>query len=333
VRIGPGSTRGLDDRELYPHRHANCSCDSWDVGVGGLATTGGLGLLGRKHGLTIDGLVAAEVVTADGTSHRVSADEEPELFWAIRGAGANFGIVTAFEFDAAPTPNVVHASLGFVPRDLPGFLERWGQTVEQAPREISAFLYLGASFAQATIVYAGDDADAAAAALEPFTTLPGLAGGQAQRVPYATVPLTTGAPHTGQLSARARSGLALHLDRETSRQVALLANVVDMVQIRSAGGAINDVPPDATAYAHRHQNFSVTAVSRAGRAEFDAAWEPVHRRMDGMYLSFESDHRLSSLSEAFPEPTLARLRALKARWDPGHIFTQNFDLTATASDA
>ena len=332
VRIGAGARWGQVARELYPHGLAISSGDSGDVGVGGLATAGGLGLLGRKHGLTIDHLVAAEIVTADGNVHRVSAEQEPGLFWAIRSAGANFGIVTTFEFDAAPTPVVAHGSFAFMPRSLPDFLEQWGQTVERAPREISAFLYLGGSFAQATVVYAGEDA-AASAALDPFTTLPGISGGQAQLVPYATVPLTTGAPHAGQQSARTRTGLAVHLDWETSRRIARLASAVDMVQIRSAGGAINDVPADATAYAHRQQNFCITAVIGAGCAALDAAWEPVHEHMDGMYLSFESDHGPSSVSEAFPEPTLSRLRVLKTRWDPGHIFTQNFDLTATQAGA
>lgn len=106
-----------------------------------------------------------------------------------------------------------------------------------------------------------------------------------------------------------------------------------MVQIRSVGGAINDVPADATAYAHRHQNFSVTAVSYAERSALDAAWAPVRERMDGLYLSFESDHTPASVSDAFPEPTLTRLRALKEKWDPGRVFTQNFDLGTNRLEA
>jgi FAD/FMN-containing dehydrogenase len=330
VRVGPGARWRRVASELYPHGLAISSGDSGDVGVGGLATAGGLGLLARKYGLTIDRLVAAEITTADGETHRVSAAREPELFWAIRGAGANFGIVTAFEFDAAPTPVVAHGSFAFTPKDVAGFVERWGRTVEQAPREISAFLYLGGSFAQASVVYAGQDSDAAAAALQPFTTLPDISGGQARLVPYAAVLPTTGAPHLGQQNARARTGLAVHLDRETSRRIAHLAGTVDMVHIRSAGGAINDLPADATAYAHRHQNFCVTALTGGRRGALDAAWERVHEYMDGIYLSFESAHGPSSVSEAFPEPTLGRLRALKKRWDPDHIFTQNFDITAGA---
>ena len=326
VRIGAGARWGQVADALHPHGLAISSGDSGDVGVGGLATTGGIGLLGRKYGLTIDHLVAAEIITADGTTRRVSAADEPDLFWAIRGAGANFGIVTAFEFDAAPASTVGQGLFMYRPNDLPGFLEEWGQTVERAPREISAFLDLDGPIASATVACAADDPTSTTAAMKPFTTLPGLASSEVSTVPYPRLPVTTGDIHRGQQPARARTGLATHLDRDTARRIADYAGEIEMVQIRSVGGAINDVPADATAYAHRHQNFSVTAVSYAERSALDAAWAPVRACMDGLYLSFESDHTPASVSEAFPEPTLTRLRALKEKWDPDRIFTQNFDL-------
>lgn len=327
VRVGAGARWGQVARTLQPHDLAFSSGDSGDVGVGGLATAGGIGLLGRAHGLTIDNLLAADVVTADGRLRRASADEEPELFWAIRGAGANVGIVVGFEFAAAAVPAVTRAALAYRLGDAAGFLEGWGDTVERAPRAVSAFLYLGGGFAQATVVVAGSDRRAQGA-LDPFAALPGFAGGRAGVVPYADVPLTTGAPHVGQQPARTRNGLAVHLDRDLARRVADLAAAVDMVQIRSVGGAINDVPAAATAYAHRQQNFSVAAVSTAARSVLDELWAPAHRRIDGLYLSFESDHTAASLAEAFPEPTLTRLRAIKSRWDPDDVFDQNFDVAA-----
>jgi FAD/FMN-containing dehydrogenase len=106
-----------------------------------------------------------------------------------------------------------------------------------------------------------------------------------------------------------------------------------MVQIRSAGGAINDVPADATAYAHRHQNFSLTAVSTEPKNRFDAAWAPVKNHIDGIYLSFESDHGPEDVRRAFPPTTLRRLRALKRQWDPDGVFNQNFDIREGASSS
>jgi FAD/FMN-containing dehydrogenase len=272
------------------------------------------------------------IVTADGAVRTVSATKDEDLFWAVRGAGANVGIVTAVEIEAAPTPMVAQAVAAYQLNDPADFLQRWGAAVETAPDEVSAFLYLGAgaaSFAQDTIVYAGDDTDAAASALRPFMRLPGLAGQRGELTPYANVPLTTGAPHMGQQQAITHTGLAVHLDSDLAARLAALlgGGGADMLQIRSAGGAINDVPADATAYAHRHQNFSVTAVAVGDRRRFDSAWEPVHELMDGMYLSFETGHRPEHVQEAFPPPTLERLRAIKRKWDPDRLFTQNFDVS------
>jgi FAD/FMN-containing dehydrogenase len=329
VRIGPGARWGQVARTLYPWGLAISSGDSGDVGVGGLATTGGIGLMGRAHGLTIDALERATVVTADGSVRTASADENPDLFWAVRGAGANLGIVTSFEFRAAPTPDVVLASFAYALTDPAAFLQQWGSTVEAAPRAISAFLYvMGGEFAQATVVYAGTDTDAAARALTPFASLPGVVGQRAQVAPYPSVPLTTGAPHTGQQQATTRTGLAVHLDRALAGRLAaaLRGGAVQMLQVRSAGGAINDVAEDATAYAHRHQNFSVTAVTTGPRGALDAAWDPVFALMDGLYLSFESAHAVERVADAFPPRTLERLRDVKRRYDPEDVFDQNFDV-------
>jgi FAD/FMN-containing dehydrogenase len=332
VRIGPGARWGGVARTLYPWGMAISSGDSGDVGVGGLATTGGIGLMGRAHGLTIDQLTAAEVVTADGQTVRASETEHSDLFWALRGAGANFGIVASFEFRPAKTPVVVQATVAYSLQDIAGFLEQWGYAIETARREVSAFLYVmgGPSpFAQATIVMAGDDTAAAGVALNPFLSLPGVVQQRAQLIPYASVPLTTGATHTGQQAAIAHTGLADHLNRELAVATATLlrGGSADMVQIRSAGGAINDVPVDATAYAHRHQNFSITAITAGDRVALSNAWRPLRALMDGIYLSFESDHRREDVLRAFPSATLARLRQSKQRWDPDRVFTQNFDIS------
>jgi len=332
VRLGPGAHWGHVAEELYPWGLSISSGDSGDVGVGGLGTTGGIGLMGRAHGLTIDRLHSAQLVTADGAVHLVSSSQEPDLFWAIRGAGANIGIVTSFEFEASTTPVVAQATIAYQLRDTADFLNRWGALVEQSPREISAFLYMAAGsapFAQATVVYASDDADAALTALTPFTELPGMAGQRAQIMPYAAVPLTTDAPHSGQQRAFTHTGLVDHLDRDVSGGLAALLaeGSTQMVQIRSAGGAINDVAQDATAYAHRHQNFSVTAIASVDSPRFAAAWEPVHALMTGMYLSFESGRDPGRILEAFPSATLSRLRTIKEEWDPDGVFNQNFDVT------
>jgi len=110
------------------------------VGVGGLATAGGIGFLARKHGLTIDHLRAVEMVLADGTLVRASATENSELFWAARGAGANFGVAVAFEFEVDEVAEVGWAQLGFQAPDPAAYLEAFGRVVAETPRETTPFL-------------------------------------------------------------------------------------------------------------------------------------------------------------------------------------------------
>ncbi|GAB7101734.1 FAD-binding oxidoreductase [Streptomyces phaeofaciens JCM 4814] len=327
VRVGPGARWGEVAATLHPWGLAISSGDSGDVGVGGLATTGGIGLMGRAHGLTIDHITAAEMVTADGRVLHLDAQREPDLFWAVRGGGANMGIVTSLEFRADPVPVVARATLQYRIERLAPFLQAWGETVEAAPRKISAFLYLmGGGFALATVVYAGDDPAAAEAALTPFLQVAPTVGHQAQVVPYAAVVAATHAPHRGQQSGRTHTGLAVHLDQDLSERLESLdlAGFGQLLQIRSVGGAINDVPADATAYAHRHQNFSITAVAPSSSRAFDEAWAAVHPSLDGLYLSFESEFTPQRLTEAFPGATLQRLRDIKKQVDPDNVFRQNF---------
>lgn len=160
-----------------------------------------------------------------------------------------------------------------------------------------------------------------------------MVGRRAELTPYAAVVAATDAPHSGQQKAWTHTGLADHLDPVLAGRLEGLVRdgFGEMLQLRSAGGAINDVPPEATAYVHRHQNFSVTAVARHDRAGFDAAWDPVRASMDGVYLSFESDHTPERVLDAFPPATLERLRTIKRAWDPDGIFDQNFDVTLLPS--
>ncbi len=326
VRVGPGARWGEVAAALHPWGLSISSGDSGDVGVGGLATTAGIGLLGRAHGLTIDHLVAAELVTADGTIRTVDAEHDPDLFWAVRGAGTNIGIVTSLDFRAAPVPVVAHLTVQYRVDRVAPFLRAWGETVEAASREIGAFLYLsGGGFALATVVFAGDDTDAATRALDPFLRVGPVLGQRAALVPYAAVVAGTGAPHRGQQRAHVHNGFAVHLDREVAdRLEALLSGGGGaMLQIRSVGGAINDVDPGATAFAHRHQNFNIAAVAET---RLDTAWNAVRPALDGLYLSFETAFSPQRLADAFPPATLNRLREIKRKVDPDNTFNQNFPI-------
>ncbi|MBE1874466.1 LLM class flavin-dependent oxidoreductase [Myceligenerans pegani] len=338
VRIGAGATWGEVAEALAPRRWAITSGDYGGVGVGGLGTTGGIGFLGRLQGLTIDRVVAAEMVTASGDVLRVSADEHPDLFWALRGAGGNMGVVTWLEVRAGEVGDVVFSQMTLDATDTAGLLEKWGAAVEAAPRGLTSFLYLAAArrdqgpLAQLMTMYAAEsadaDPDAAIAALETLADAGPLLAHQAQLLPYSAVVSRQSRHHSGGGTPAARSGLLAHLDRDASRAVErlLASGASHFTAIRATGGAVHDVDPDSTAYAHRHQNFALSALS-SRQSTINEVWDAEIRPVqDGSYLSFDTDTRPERLLEAFPEPTLSRLREVKATYDPANVFRSNFPI-------
>jgi FAD/FMN-containing dehydrogenase len=333
VRIGPGARWNEVALALDPYGLAIGSGDSGDVGVGGLTVSGGIGLLGRRFGLTIDNLRSVEIVTADGELHHASADENPELFWAVRGTGGNFGVVTSFEFVANRVREVVRASIRYDGTDAETLLVRWAEEVERSPREITSFLYLDAGepgdppTVGCTVLYARTDSPAARSALGPFLTLGPVIESSIERARYASlVPLMFG-EQRGEAPPDARCGLAVHLSRDIARTVAemLSPDIALSVQVRAVGGAINDVNAASTAYAHRHQNFCIVALATPqNRARLWSAWDGLTSHLDGLYSAFETDRSRSSTMAAYPSATLARLAEIKAKFDPNHLFEPSF---------
>ena len=333
VRIGPGARWADVAAFLTPHGWALTSGDYGGVGVGGLASSGGIGWLVREHGLTIDHLVAVDLVLADGTTVRADREENRELFWGVRGAGANFGIVTSFEFEVDEVADVGFGQLVFDATDTAGLLERWGATVEAAPRDLTSNLMMGGPrpgqpmMAQVFGVVASDDPDIVVARLQALADVAPLVDQAAQIVPYSGIMQAAGGPHHGQGDPVARSGLIEHITPEFAAAVTrmLHTGAVFFFQIRSVGGAVADVDPDATAYAHRSANFSVAAIG-ADRDETNRAWDELYPHFTGLYANFETDLRPERLTDAFPAPTLDRLRALKRQYDPDNVFRDNFNI-------
>ncbi|BDV29500.1 LLM class flavin-dependent oxidoreductase [Microbacterium terricola] len=332
VRVGPGARWMEVAAVLGEHGWALSSGDYGAVGVGGLATAGGIGWLAREHGLTIDHLVGAEIVLADGTVTRVDASSDPELFWAVRGAGANMGVVTSFDFEVDDVGEIGFAQLVFDASDLDGFLTGWGAVMEAAPRDLTSFLILGARrpgqprLAHVMAVVDAGDPDAIIERLQPFAQLAPLADQSVQLTTYPRLMANADiGPQHGAGEPASRSALVDHITPEiaAAAERMLETGASSFFQIRSVGGAVADVPEDATAYAHRAANFSIAAIgARADRLA--AAWEPIAGQSRGLYLSFESSDRPERIGEAFPPDTLARLRAVKRRVDPAGRFSDNF---------
>ncbi|SEB87380.1 FAD/FMN-containing dehydrogenase [Nocardioides exalbidus] len=331
VRVGPGATWTEVARALAPHGLAISSGDYGGVGVGGLATAGGVGWFAREHGLTIDHLTAVEVVLADGRVVRASADEEPDLFWGVRGAGPNFGVATSFELTAAKVGTIAFAQLAFDASDTAAFLEAWGAAIEAADRSVTGQVILGQRqggqrIAQAMLVVDSDDPETVVERLQPIAEVAPLVQ---QNVALATYDQVMGlfssdGPQRGQGDPHTHSGLADHFTPELSAEVAALldAGASYFFSIRAVGGAVGDVPSEATAYAGRSANFSLSGFGASSR--FDEAWERLVPHLSGSYLSFETGIGPQWVERAFPPAHLARLRELKRRFDPTGLFRDNF---------
>jgi FAD/FMN-containing dehydrogenase len=334
VRIEPGA-RWMDvAAALAPYGWGLSSGDYGGVGVGGLATAGGIGWLARSHGLTIDQLRAVEIVLADGSVVRASDQENPDLFWAVRGAGANFGIVTSFEFQAIDVENVGWAQLIFDASDTAGFLQKWGAILENSPRDLTSFLILNAprsgqpTLAYVTAVVNSDDSQTIVNRLQPLAEIAPMVDQQVVITPYASIMTTAqGGDHNGQGDPVSRSGSLEHITPEFAAAAARLiqSGATYFFQIRSMGGTVSDVPVDATAFGSRSANFEVTAAG-VDRERLSDAWDNLRPFFSGLYLNFDTDQRLERLLDAFPPKTLKRLRELKLRYDPENIFRDNFNI-------
>ncbi|MBF0724291.1 LLM class flavin-dependent oxidoreductase [Sanguibacter inulinus] len=334
VRLGPGARWGAVARELAPLGWAISSGDYGGVGVGGLATSGGIGYLVREHGLTIDHVRAVEMVLADGRVVRASDTENTDLFWAVRGAGHSVGIVTSFELEADEVGEIGFAQLVFDATDTAEVLEAYGAVVEASPRDLTAFLVMGRPqpgqppLAQIMAVVGSPDPEVIVDRLEPLARIAPLLQQSVRLTTYdQVVALPAPGPHQGQGEPVTRSALADHITPELARAAAALVRSGQsyFFQIRSVGGAVADVPADATAYAHRDAGFSLVAFG-ASRDRLDARWDAMAEHFSGLYTNFETDQRPERLLDAYPTETLARLREVKHRYDPTGVFQDNFAL-------
>lgn len=339
VRIGPGATWLEVAETLAPHGLAISSGDYGGVAVGGLATAGGIGWFARSEGLTIDHVRAVDLVLADGTQVHTSAEENPDLFWAVRGAGANFGVATSFEFEASKVSQVGFAQFVFDASDTAGFLQSWGAALESADRRVSGEVILGAprgpgqTVAQAMLVVNSADPDTIVELVTPIAQIAPLLDQRVSLGTYDQVMASTyqAGPQRGQGEPRSHSGLIEHLTPAFADAAAefLASGATYFFQIRSVGGAVGDVDPADTAYGWRDANFSIAAFGTQA-SRLDEQWDRLMLpHFNGLYLSFETDQGPGTVARAFPPANLARLAELKKRYDPTGRFRDNFFIDPT----
>src|SRR6185503_19190078 len=269
-----GLTAGEVTSALGAHGLAVGFGDTGSVGIGGITLGGGVGYLVRKYGLTIDSLLAAEVVTADGQLLHVDADHHPDLFWAIRGGGGNFGVATRFQFRLHEVGPVVGGML-ILPATadvIAGFIAAAGT----APEELSTIAnvmtappmpmlpeeYYGKPVVMSILVYAGEAADAERV-LAPFRALAKPLADMVKPMTYPEIyPPEEGGYHP---VAAGRTMFVDSIDSSVAETILsyLRSSTGSMAvaQLRVLGGAMARIPVDATAFAHRASKIMVNVAA------------------------------------------------------------------------
>lgn len=318
--------------------------DTGSVGIGGITLGGGIGYLVRKYGLTIDSVLAAEIVTADGQILHVDADHHPDLFWAIRGGGGNFGVVTRFQYRLHPVDSIVGGML-FLPATA-DIVREFIALADAAPEELSIIANVmvappmpfipaehhGKLLVMAIMAYAGD-AEAGERAIAPFRALATPLADMIRPMRYPEIypPDDEGFP----MLVADRTFFTDSIDQVTAETIVdqlqkASANVA-LVHLRVLGGAVARVPAEATAFAHRTRRIMANVVAlytNPAEAAIHKEWvshltAALRQGEPGAYVNFMSEDGAERIREAYPGETWNRLTAIKRRYDPDNLFHLN----------
>ena len=353
--VEPGALLSDFDHEAQAFGLATPLGINSTTGVAGLTLGGGFGWLSRQHGLTVDNLVAAEVITADGNRVWASADTHRELFWGIRGGGGNFGIVTLFEFQLHPVgPEVLTGLIVFPFDQAKALLTQYREYVETIPENLNMWAVLrqapplpflpetvhGKAVVILPFFYTGE-AEEGMRLIEPVRRFGQAHGEQIGLQPYtawqqAFDPL---------LTPGARNYWKSH--NFTALQDGALETVIDYagklpspqceIFIGLVGGQANRIPVDATAYAHRDAKFVLNVHSRwetpaednrciTWARDFFEAASPY--ATGGVYVNFLTQDESERIAAAYG-PNYDRLVQLKNQYDPSNLFRLNQNIQPT----
>jgi len=340
-----GLTAGEYTAATAAHGLATGFGDTGSVGIGGITLGGGVGYLVRKHGLTIDDLISAEIVTADGELLRVDAETHPDLFWAIRGGGGNFGVATRFQFRLHEVSAIVGGML-ILPA-TPEVIASFVAEAEAAPEELSTIANVmtappmpflpaevhGELVIMAMLVYAGEDVDAGERVIAPFRALAEPIVDMVKPMPYPEIyPPEEDDFHP---TAVARTMFIDTIDRDVSQTILEHLRASDapmrVAQIRVLGGAMARMSAEATAFAHRSSRIMVNVAAfyespedRAAREAWVSDFAAALRQGEGgAYVGFLGEEGGERVREAYPESTWDRLAEIKRRYDPTNLFRLN----------
>jgi FAD/FMN-containing dehydrogenase len=350
--VESGMTAGDYTAAVDAHGLATGFGDTGSVGLGGITLGGGVGYLVRAHGLTIDSLLAAEVVTADGELLHVDAETHPDLFWAIRGGGGNFGVASRFLFRLHEVGQIVGGMLVLpaTAETVAGFLA----AAEAAPEALSTIAnvmncppmpfvpdeYHGQVVILAMLCHVGP-VEAGEAAVAPLRALAAPIADMVKAMPYPEMYPPEDADY--HPTAISRTLFMDRVDLSIGQAIVERLQASDaslrVVQLRALGGAAARVPVEATAYAHRQSRIMVNVaafyegpedrlVREAWVTDFAAA---LRLGDQGAYVNFLADEGEARIRAAYPGATWDRLRAVKARYDPTNLFRGNQNIPPMTS--
>ncbi|WP_169053931.1 FAD-binding oxidoreductase [Agromyces sp. H66] len=334
VTVGAGAHWGDVAAALAPHGLGITSGDTLDVGVGGLALGGGIGWLVRTHGLTVDLMREIELVTATGEVLTVNAESHPDLFWALRGGGGNFGIATRFILQAAPVDGIVGGHLQFDQSDVGAVLRTWRDITVASPDELNSTLLVMPQLMaempagpQLAVALRGTEEELRRV-LDPLLSLPSVTEVKLGPVAYGEL-LEAAPPGRPPFRFVGGNGFAPDLSDEflAACERALGTAAPTMLMLRALGGAFSRVAADATPIAFRDAQalFVVNTLLPADATDADAA--AIRPALDealgftsGPYANFTQEFGDDVTATIYPPSTLERLRRVKSEVDPGDVF-------------
>ena len=359
ARVGPGALLADFDRAAQAHGLATPLGINSTTGVAGLTLGGGFGWLTRRYGLTIDNLLAATVVTADGEVRVASATSEPELFWGLRGGGGNFGVVTSFEFQLHPVGPEVFAGLVVYPfRQARQVLRAWRDFTVDMPDELSVWSVLrkapplpflptsahGTEVVVLAVVYSGDVA-AGQRATAPVLEFGEPIGSTLMPTPYAAFqgafdPLLTpgGRNYWKSNNFSTLTDAALDVVTESAGQ---LPGPECEIFVAQLGGAMARVNPSATAFVGRDARYIMNVHGRWSDPRYDERVRSWARQVfrnaaphatGGGYVNFLTDDEAERVGATYGM-NYPRLQSVKRRFDPANLFRMNLNIKPAAQPA
>lgn len=325
------------------------------TGIAGFTTGGGIGWLMRKHGLACDNLVGADVVTADGQFVHASVDDNPDLFWGLRGGGGNFGVVTSFQFQLHEVGPTVLSGLVFYPaEEAEHVLRGYRAACAAAPDELTTLVnlttappvpFLPESVHGKPIIGVGGcwsgDLDAGEAATAPFRSLGTVIADVFAPNPYAGWQQALDPLYPRGIHNYFRSAFLPGADDASQRVLqdgfATLPNAMSEIHLQHLGGAVGRVPADGTAFALRDQEFIVNVIARTPNADGFADVVEWARGVTtalgpdaGTYVNFTGEVDAALVRASYPPDTFRRLVELKNEYDPTNLFRLNQNIAPSA---